>query len=94
MQAIQNDIFGTGVAGGVFAGNCQPGPTTSTLTAGTLAGTLSAYAVAVNCTSTAVPDANAIGGTATVYQLTSTATQGAVGTATYVERQITVSIGQ
>jgi MSHA biogenesis protein MshP len=87
-------ILQSGVAGGAFATACQPGPTTSALVAGTLAGTLSGYAVAVNCTSVAVADANAAGGTATVYQLTSTATRGAAGTADYVERQIAVSIGQ
>lgn len=87
-------ILQSGVAGGAFAGACQPGPTSSTLAAGTLAGTLSGYAIEVGCNSTATADANAAGGTVTVYRLTSIATQGAVGTENYVERQITVSIGQ
>jgi MSHA biogenesis protein MshP len=87
-------ILQPAVAGGAFLAACTPGPTTNTLAAGTLAGTLSGFTVAVNCTSVAVPDANATGGTATVYQLTSTATRGVAGTADYVERQITVSIGQ
>lgn len=87
-------ILQSGVAGGAFVAACSPGPTSSALAAGTLAGTLGDFAVAVGCSSTAASDANAAGGMATVYQLTSTATRGAAGTTDYVERQITVSIGQ
>jgi MSHA biogenesis protein MshP len=87
-------ILQPAVAGGAFLAACTPGPTISNLAAGTLAGTLSDFTVAVNCTSVAVPDANVAGGIARVYQLTSTATRGVAGTADYVNRQIVVSIGQ
>lgn len=87
-------ILQSGVAGAAFATACTPGPTSSTLAAGTLAGTLADFAVQVDCTSVAAADANAAGGTAKVYQLTSTANRGAAGTADYVERRIAVSIGQ
>lgn len=58
----------------------------------TLTGTtLQNFTVMVDCGSTAVSDASA---TVTMYQLTSTATQGVAGTPNYVERQISVSIAQ
>lgn len=58
----------------------------------TLTGTtLQNFTVWVDCGSTSVSEASA---TVTMYQLTSTATQGAVGTPNYVERQISVSIAQ
>lgn len=59
----------------------------TTLPAGTLAGTLSGFDVTVNCISTAHTGV-------TIYQLTSTATQGAVGTTNYVERQMAVTIAR
>lgn len=56
-----------------------------------LPGTLSGFNVSVVCTSAATIE-NAV--PVTLYQLTSTATQGAVGTPNFVERQISVSIAQ
>ncbi len=87
-------VLQSAVAGGAFVTACNLGPTTRNLAAGILVGTLRDYAVAVDCTSFTTADASARGGTVTVYQLTSTATRGAAGTADYVERQVTVSIGQ
>jgi len=56
-----------------------------------LPGTLSGFGVTVACT--AAPT-NENGVPVTLYQLTSTAQQGAVGTPNFVERQISVSIAQ
>ncbi|MDO8291698.1 MAG: hypothetical protein Q7T29_02330 [Gallionella sp.] len=63
----------------------------TTLPAGTLAGTLSGFDVTVNCVSTAHTEA---GLPVTIYQLTSTATQGVIASPSYVERQMTVTIAQ
>jgi MSHA biogenesis protein MshP len=58
-----------------------------------LAGTLSGFTVTVTCVRTPpYSEADTATGTVTVYNLTSTATQGAVNTANRVERQIAVSI--
>ena len=76
-------------SGGAFALGCQPGPTTQTIAAGTLAGTLSGFEVVVVCSS--IPYSED-GVPLTVYQLTSTASQGAMGTPDRVERQISVTI--
>ncbi len=57
-----------------------------------LGGTLAGFGVVVACTSAAYNEVNASTGVVTVYNLTSTATQGVLGTPNYVERQITVSI--
>ncbi|MBI5889669.1 MAG: pilus assembly protein MshP [Nitrosomonadales bacterium] len=62
------------------------------LPAGTLAGTLSGFAVAVTCAPTTASEVGTATGTVTVYDLTSTATQGIVGQPDYVERRIQVSI--
>ncbi len=56
-----------------------------------LPGTLAGFAVVVNCASTQVSEAAA---TVTIYQLTSTATQGVPATSSYVDRQIGVTIAQ
>lgn len=56
-----------------------------------LPNTLAGFSVNVGCASTAHSEA---GATVTVYQLTSTATQGAATTPDYVERQITATIAQ
>ena len=61
------------------------------LPAGTLAGTLSGFDVTVNCISTPHTEA---GLPVTIYQLTSTATQGTVATPGYVEREMAVTIAQ
>ena len=56
-----------------------------------LPGTLANFTVTVQCSSTAASEA----GTAiTIYQLTSTATQGTPATPNYVERQMSVTIAQ
>jgi MSHA biogenesis protein MshP len=78
-------------SGGVYATACRAAPTSSVLAAGTLAGTLGGFVVTVNCSATAHSDAAAA---VTMYQLTSTATQGAAGTPDYVERRLQVSIAQ
>lgn len=81
-QVLQNTA-------GAFATACQPGPTSQTLTG--LPNTLAIYTVTVNCTSVTTSD----GGTPlTVYQLTSTAKQGAAATPDYVERQMSVTIAR
>lgn len=60
-----------------------------------LAGTLSGFAVIVTCVSSAASEVSAATGIVTVYDLTSTATQGgAPGSPDYVERQIQVSIAR
>ncbi len=66
------------------ASSCLPTPLA-------LPGTLSGFNVNVQCMSTAHSEAAA---TITIYQLTSTATQGTVATPNYVERQMTVTIAQ
>ncbi len=81
-------IIQSGVAGGTFAGACQPGPTSSSVA---LTNTLADFSVNVLCSSAAASEA---GATVTIYQVTSTATQGAVATPDYVERQMTVTIAQ
>ena len=58
-----------------------------------LAGTLNGFTVTVTCA--AVPqydEANTVTGKVTIYNLTSTAIQGAVNTPNYINRQIAVSI--
>ena len=60
-----------------------------------LPGTLSGFAVTVGCVSTAHDDTGAANGVnVTVWNITSTATQGAVGTPNYVERQLNVTIAR
>lgn len=66
--------------------NC---PATQVLAA--LPNTLANFNVQVDCSSTAASEASA---TVTMYQLTSTATQGTVATPDYVERQMSVTIAQ
>lgn len=60
--------------------------------AGTLGGTLNGFAVNVACTST--PPYTEATLPVTIYQLTSTATQGTVATPNYVEREMAVTIAQ
>ena len=69
-------------------GGC--GAASAALPAGTLGGTLGGFTVNVGCTATAHSEAAAI----TMYQLTSTATLGAVAAPDYVERQMTATIAQ
>jgi MSHA biogenesis protein MshP len=56
-----------------------------------LPNTLSGFNVNVECTANANSEAAA---TVTMYQLTSTASQGTAATPDYVERQMTVTIAQ
>ena len=65
-----------------------------TLSAGTLAGTLSVFDIQVACTATAHSEVTATNGNITVFSITSTATRGAAGQADFVERQLQVTIGQ
>lgn len=81
-------VIQSGVAGGAFAGACQPGPVSSSVA---LTNTLAGFNVNVLCGSAAASEA---GATVTIYQITSTAKQGAVATPDYVERQMTVTIAQ
>jgi len=71
-------------------GACAP----HTIAAGTLGGTLSGFSINITCTANPYNEASTVSGTVTVYDLTSTANQGAVGTANYVERQVSVSIAR
>lgn len=83
-QALPNSA----VPGG-FAANCRVGATSQVVAP--LPNTLSGFNVNVQCASTAHSEASA---TVTVYQLTSTATQGTAATPNYIERQMQVTIAQ
>lgn len=74
---------------GGFAETCRAGATSQVLAA--LPDTLSDFNINVECSATAHSEAAA---TVTLYQLTSTATRGAVATPDYVERQMSVTIAQ
>lgn len=74
---------------GAFATACRAGTTSQGVTP--LPGTLSGFNVNVECSATAHTEDAA---TITVYQLTSTASQGTVATPGYVERQMTVTIAK
>jgi len=74
-----------------YATSCRPPTGAASQVISPLAGTLSPFTVTVGCTATAHSEAAA---TVTVYQLTSTATQGTVATPDYVERQMSVTIAQ
>lgn len=82
-------VIQSGVAGGGFVVACQAGGALPQ--PGALPGTLAGFAVAVGCTSVSQSEAAA---TVTIYQLTSTATQGMPATPNYVERQMSVTIAQ
>jgi MSHA biogenesis protein MshP len=87
LQVLQNSGVG-------FAPACRAAPASAILPAGTLAGTLNGFVVQVDCFSTVASEATAATGTLNVYDLTSTATQGVVGTSDYFVRRIQVSIAQ
>lgn len=72
-------------------GACAP---STNLPAGTLGGTLSGFTVTVACKAVAASEVSAATGTVTVYELTSTASQGAAGNPDYVERRIQATIAQ
>ncbi|MDD5384999.1 MAG: hypothetical protein PHG89_08985 [Gallionella sp.] len=81
-QVLPNSAVG-------FAANCRAGATSQVVAP--LPNTLAGFNVNVQCVSTPHSEAAA---TVTIYQLTSTATQGAPATPNYVERQMTVTIAQ
>ncbi|MBI3903717.1 MAG: hypothetical protein HY306_12380 [Nitrosomonadales bacterium] len=64
------------------------------LAAGTLGGTLNGFAVNVTCASSVHNDPGTATGTVTIYNLTSTASQGNAGLPDYVERQVSATIAQ
>lgn len=64
---------------------------TNTTTLAAMPNTLANFNVTVDCTSSAASEASA---TVTMYQLTSTAKQGATTTPNYVERQMSVTIAK
>lgn len=82
-------VIQSGVAGGGFATACQTGGAPPQ--PGALPGTLAGFNVNVGCSA-----ASHVEGAATLwmYQLTSTATQGAPAAPDYVERQMAVTIAQ
>ncbi len=80
-QVLQNSGVGFAIA-------CRPGPVSSPVA---LMNTLAGFNVNVLCSSAAASEA---GATVTIYQITSTATRGAVATPDYVERQMSVTIAQ
>jgi len=80
-QVIQNPV---GISCATLPATTANGPIA-------MANTLQNFAVTVDCGSAAASEANA---TVTMYQLTSTATQGTVATPNYVERQISVTIAK
>jgi MSHA biogenesis protein MshP len=59
-----------------------------------LAGTLSGFSVTVTCAATAASEVSAATGIVTVYDLTSTASQGTPGQPDRVERQVQASIAK
>lgn len=83
-QIVQSGVAGGGFVAACRAGGAIPQP-------GALPGTLAGFAVAVGCSATSHTEAAT---TIYVYQLTSTAFQGAVATPDRVERQISVTIAQ
>ena len=74
---------------GVPATYCSVGVGTTTPLP-TLGSTLAGFAVSVNCINSG--SYTEAGTTTTVYQLTSTATRGTVGTVSYIERQLQTTI--
>ena len=73
--------------GGAFRAACEAGPANEPLSA--LPGTLSGFAVAVQCEHTsAAEDDHKV----RMYRITSTAVQGAPATANYIERQLSATI--
>ena len=81
-QILQNN-------GGAYALSCRPGPAAPQNV--TLTNTLANFTVTVQCS--AAPNVEAAT-TVWVYQLTSTAKQGAVATPNYVERLMSVTIAK
>lgn len=71
--------------------SCNTLPATTSNSVALTAAELQDYTVTVDCGSTAASEA---GVTVTLYQLTSTATRGAVTSPYYVERQLTATIVQ
>lgn len=80
-----------GIEWGMYQALRGGGVCAGTLPVGTLPGTLSGFEVTVTCLPTLHNDTGAVSGVVTVYNLTSSAKQGAVTTPNYIERQIDVS---
>ena len=78
-----------GTSPSTFATTCNPGPTTQILTG--MGGTLSGFTTTVDCSSSTQVEG---GVTVQVYQITSTATQGTVGTIDRVERQLQATVAR
>lgn len=77
--------------GGAYATACRAGSTTQALPA--LAGMLTGFAVNVNCVATSYTEGpRTAANPLWIYQLTSTATMGAVGSTGYVDRQVRLSV--
>lgn len=81
----------TGIEWGAYQvlrnSSCTP---SASLTPG---GTQAGFSVTVQCNSFSSPYTEG-GGTVNMYQITSTASQGTLGSATYVERQLKATIGK
>ena len=80
----------TGIEWGAYqvliSSNC---PSSTTLTAG---GTQAGFSIVVQCN--AFPSTTEGGNTVNMYQIISTASQGTLGSATYVERQLQATLGK
>ncbi|MHB1333361.1 MAG: hypothetical protein ACYCY1_12255 [Sulfuriferula sp.] len=80
----------TGIEWGAYqvliSSNC---PSSTTLTAG---GTQAGFSILVQCN--AFPSTTEGGNTVNMYQIISTASQGTLGSATYVERQLQATLGK
>jgi MSHA biogenesis protein MshP len=90
-QIVQSGVAAPPAGAGGFAALCQAATTSSSLS---FAGTLSPFSVTVACNASSAVENSA---TVWMYGITSTATGVAgatVGSADYVERQMTVTIAQ
>lgn len=99
-QSSAMDVMGSrayqaaraGIEWGAYQVLKSGGPScTASVPLPTMTGTLSGFTGTVTCTSTPYTEA---GVPVTIYQITSTASQGTVATSGYVERQMTVTIAQ
>lgn len=100
-QSAAMDVLGarayqaarSGLEWGVYQVTQGGGACAATTTLPAMAGTLAGFTVTVTCASTGgLVEAGKTGGAVTVYNLTSTATQGVLGSASYIERRIEITI--
>ena len=75
--------------GGAFRATCEAGAASQPL--GALPGTLAGFAVTVQCTHISTTESDR---TVRMYRITATATQGTPATASYIERQLSATIGR